>query len=169
MTLQEFVARLDAHPPAMLAYGIGLPLLAWGIGRFRGAQPLQDSPWRWLYSAIVFGACVPGLLAAAMLADHLARGRLLDISIYSELLPVLTMLAVLFQIRRLPNPDAIPGFRRLTGLIWLLLLTGLALFLLMRTRIWVFFGGSLGALLLLMAGLFLALQWAFDRMSGRER
>jgi len=82
---------------------------------------------------------------------------------------LLSMLVSFGLIRRQANPEEIPGFRRVTGFVWLLALTALALFLLMRTRVWVFFGGGIGTLLVLMAGLFLLLKWAFDRAFGSGR
>ena len=63
----------------------------------------------------------------------------MQVGLYTQLLPLLSMLVVLALFRQLHSPEAIPGFRRLTGFIWLLLLTALALFLLMRTRIWIVF------------------------------
>jgi len=169
MSLQDLFAQLDRHPVPVLAYFIGLPLLAWAAGRWHGAGPLYDSPLRWLYSAILYGVCLPGIVAAVAVADNLAQGRLLQVGVFSQLLPLLSMLVAFGLIRRQANPEEIPGFRRVTGFVLLLGLLALALFLLLRTRIWVIFGGGMGSLLVMMAALFLLLKWAFDRAFGAGR
>lgn len=169
MNLQELFTEIDRHPMPVLAYFIGLPLLAWVAGRWQGSGPLYKSPLRWLYSVILYGVCVPGMAAAVVVADNLARGRLLQVGVFSQLLPLLSMLVSFGLIRQQANPADIPGFRRVTGFVVLLALTALALFLLMRTRIWVLFGGGIGSLLVLMAGLFLLLKWAYERAFGTGR
>ncbi len=169
MNLQELFALIDQHPLPVSAYFIGLPLLAWAAGRWHGRGPLYDSPLRWLYSVVLYGVCVPGIAVAVVFADNLARGRLMQAGVFSQILPLLSMLVSFGLIRRQANPEEIPGFRRVTGFVWLLALTALALFLLMRTRVWVFFGGGIGTLLVLMTGLFLLLKWAFDRAFGSGR
>ncbi|CAG0968228.1 hypothetical protein GPROT1_01344 [Gammaproteobacteria bacterium] len=169
MNLQELFTQIDKHPLPVLAYFIGLPLLAWAAGHWYGGGPLYKSPLRWLYSAILYGVCVPGMVAAVVVADNLAQGRLLQVGVFSQLLPMLSMLVSFGLIRQQANPADIPGFRRVTGFVVLLTLTALALFLLMRTRIWVLFGGGIGTLLVLMAGLFLSLKWAYDRAFGAGR
>ena len=169
MSLQELFAQIDRHPLPALAYFIGLPLVAWLAGRWHGGGPLYDSPLRWLYSAILYGVCVPGVAVAVVFADNLAQGRLMQVGVFSQVLPLVSMLVSFGLIRQQANPEDIPGFRRVTGFIVLLVLTALALFLLMRTRIWVIFGGGIGSLLVLMAGLFLLLKWAFDRAFGAGR
>lgn len=169
MTLQQLFAAIDQHPLPVLAYFTGLPLLAWVTGRLRGTSPLNQSPLRWLYSAILYAVCVPGIAAAVVFADNLARGQLLQAGVLSQILPLLAMLATLALVWRQADAQQIPGFRRIIGFMSLLALTALGLFLLMRTRIWVFFGGGIGSLLLLMAALFAALKWAFDRAFGSGR
>lgn len=169
MNLQELFAHIDRHPLPVLAYFIGLPSLAWAVGRWHGAGPLYDSPLRWLYSAVLYGVCVPGILAVVVFADNVAQGRLLQVGLLSQILPSLSMLVCFGLIRQQTDPEQIPGFQRFTGFISLLLLTALALFLLMRTRIWVFFGGSVETLLALVVVLFLLLKWAFGRAFGPRR
>lgn len=169
MTLLELFDLIDRHPLPVLAYFAGLPLMAWAFSHYRSAVPLRESPLRWLYSAILYGVCMPGIIAAVALADNLAHGGVMQVGLYTQLLPLLSMLAVFALFRQLPGLEAIPGFRRLTGFIWLLILTAIALWLLMRTRIWIIFGGGIGTLLILMALLFLALKWAFDRVFGEGR
>lgn len=169
MTLQELLAALDANPLPVLAYFIALPALAWLAGRFHTRGAVYDSPLRWLYSAVLYGVCLPGLIAAVAFADTLAHGRVVQAGVLSQLLPLLSMAVTFGLIRRQAEPEQIPGFRRMTGFMLLLVFTALGVFLLMRTRIWIFFGGGMGTLLIAMAVLFFLLKWAFDRAFGAGR
>lgn len=169
MNLQELFTLLDRNPLPVLAYFVGMPLLAWACGRSQQGGRVYDSPLRWVYAAVLYGVCVPGILAAVVFADNISKGRLLQAGVFSQILPVLSMLVSFGLIRRQANPEDIPGFRQVTGFVLLLALTAVALFLLMRTRIWVVFGGGIGSLLILMAVLFLLMKWAFDRAFGPRR
>lgn len=169
MSLQELLGWIDAHPGPVLAYFIGLPLLAWLGGRLHPHGQVYDSPVRWLYTLVLYGTCVPGVIAAVALADTLAHGNLMQAGVLSVFLPLISMLASFGIVRRQADPDHIPGFRRMTAFMLLLVLTAVGVFLLMRTRIWIFFGGGIGTLLLAMAVLFMLLKWAFDRAFGTGR
>ncbi|MGZ8217496.1 hypothetical protein [Methylomagnum sp.] len=170
MTLQELLAGLDAHPLPVLTYFTALPGLVWLGGRLHGqGAPVYDSPVRWLYSVVLYGVCLPGIIAAVAFADTLAHGRLMQAGVLSQLLPLISMLVTLGLIRHQANPEHIPGFRRMTGFMLLLVFTSLGIFLLMRTRVWIFFGGGIGTLFIAMGVLFLLLKWAFDRAFGAGR
>jgi hypothetical protein len=169
MTLQELLAALDANPVPVLVYFVVMPGLAWLTGRFHSRGPVYDSPLRWLYSIVLYGACLPGLVAAVAFADTLVHGRLMQAGIFSQILPLISMFITLGLIRHQADPEHIPGFRRMTGFMLLLALTAISVFLLMQTRIWIFFGGGLGTLAVSMGVLFLLLKWAFDRAFGTGR
>lgn len=169
MTLQELLFSLDENPLPVLAYFTALPALAWLAGRFHPPGAVYDSPVRWLYSGILYGVCLPGIIAAVAFADTLAHGRVIQAGVLSQLLPLMAMFATLGLIRRQADPEQIPGFRRLTGFMLLLVFTSIGVFLLMQTRIWIFFGGGMGTLLICLAVLFLLLRWAFERAFGTGR
>lgn len=169
MTLQDLLFEIDTHPWPVLAYFIGLPLLAWLGGRLHSPGWAYASPVRWLYTLVLYGTSVPGIIAAVALADTVAHGSLMQAGVFSVLLPLISMLATFGIVRRQADPDHVPGFRRMTAFMLLLVLTAAGVFLLMRTRIWIFFGGGIGTLLAAMAVLFLLLKWTFDRAFGAGR
>lgn len=169
MTLQDLLAGIDRHPLPTLAYFLSLPLLAWLAGRFHARGTVHASPLRHAYSALLFLACIPGILAAVALADTLAHGRLMQAGVLSELLPIAAMLATIGVVRHQADPRHIPGFQRITGFMLLLVFTALGVFLLMKTRIWLFFGGGIGTLLIAVAVLFFLLKWSFERAFGAGR
>jgi hypothetical protein len=166
MTLQELFARAEAQPWVALAY-FGLPpALAWLAGRMHPRGRVADSPLRYVYMVLLYMVCLPGILAAVALADRLAQGQLMQAGLLSEVLPVLSMLVTLGLVRGQAPPEQIPGFRRIAGFVWLLALSGTAVYLLTKTHIWIVFGGGFGTLLVALGVLFLLLRWAFERTFG---
>lgn len=169
MTLQELLARVETHPFWALAYFALPPALAWLAGRAHPKGWVYGSPVRYLYTAAIYLACLPGMVAAIALGDTLAHGRLLQAGVLSELAPLLAMLVTLGLVRHQAQPEHIPGFRRITGFMLLLALAAVGVFLLMKTRIWIVFGGGIGTLLVALAALFFLLKWAFERAFGPGR
>lgn len=169
MTLQELLATLDDHPIPVLAYFVALPALAWLGGRFHTRGFVYDSPVRWLYSLLLYGVCLPGIIAAVAFADTLVHGRVIQAGVLSQITPLISMFVTLGLLRQQANPEHIPGFSRLTGFMLLLVFTSIGVFLFMQTRIWIFFGGGMGTLVVSMAVLFFLLKWAFDRAFGSGR
>jgi hypothetical protein len=169
MTLQELLARIEGNPVPVLAYFTASPVVAWLAGHLHPKGSVYDSPVRYVYTIVIYMVCLPGLLAAVALGDSLARGQLMDVGVLSQILPLLAMLITFGIVRHQANPEHIPGFSRITGFMLLLVLTAAGIFLLMKTHIWIFFGGGMGTLLVSMAVLFLLLKWAFDRTFGAGR
>lgn len=167
MTLQDLLRLIDGHPVPVTLYFVALPLLAWLAGRLHPQGSLSDSPIRWLYSAVLIGVGVPGLIAAVAFLDQLFTGRLLQAGVFSEILPIVSLILTLSLVVHSADPSHIPGFRRMRAFLLLLAVTAVGGYLLMQTRIWIFLGGGLWHLLIAMGVLFLVAKWAFDRAFGR--
>lgn len=139
MTLGDFLNVCSANESIVLFYFLALPLtalLAWVFGKGQG----HESPWKYLYSALVYLACIPGIFAITLSVFLLLferNGSILDANMHTQILPVISMFATLWLIRRNVDFDFIPGFGKITTLV--LLLTALiALFwILERTHIFV--------------------------------
>ena len=122
MTLGEFFELLSANPSVILFYFIALPLtagLAWLYGKGEGAQ----SPWKYLYSFLVYFAVIPGLFAIT-LSVYLflfERMPILETNMYTQVLPIISMVATLVLIRKNTCYEDIPGFGRISALIFLVL------------------------------------------------
>ena len=65
MTLRELFDYLSANPLAVVAYFFLLLITAILAG-FMGKGEGHLSPWKYLYSAIIYLVCVPGIFAAAL-------------------------------------------------------------------------------------------------------
>lgn len=166
MTLQELAGLAASHPVAMSLYFLAPPALIWLVTRLRDGSSPGGTLWRWLYSAALYAVSIPGLLAILMGADQLMRGGLMQMDLLLHVLPLLSLVITLLLFWNLPDPESIPGFRRVSGFLGLFLITAVAGFLLMRTRIWILFGGGMGSLLILIGVLLLLFRWAGDRAFG---
>ena len=171
MSVLELFAYFENHPVYLLVYTGALPLLSLiirlGHGQFRAALP----PWKYFYSGIVYLSCIPGIfvLFAVGYLSGFRRENLLALDIVVYVLPVLSMIATLFIVRKSIHFDDIPGFHRITGLIAVTAATFAILFVLDRLRILLFFRASVLWFLLLGFGIFVALRIGGRLIFARKR
>lgn len=161
MTTREFIQAVDRHPLILLAAFALPPLLAWACGRLHGKDGGSTTPWKYIYSVLVYAACVPGLFAAVLTAYALffTRENLLDANLLVYFLPIASMVVTLVRIRKNVSFDEVPGFDRLSGLMVMIGLSFAVALAIDKTRIWVWFAGSIGTLFLLALGVFALLKW----------
>lgn len=97
-----------------------------------------------------------------------AHANLLDLNFVVFLLPILTMIATLIIVGRRSDFDALPGFGRLSGLMTLLGLTFVVILFVSKTKVFLFFGGSIWTLIAFGAFIFALLKWG-TAMAFRPR
>ena len=129
------------------------------------------SPWKYVYSVIIYLACIPGIfsLFLTLYSVLLLRASLLAVNVLSYFLPFLSMFLTLFIVRRSVTFDDIPGFRRLYGLFLLIGLTFLVLFTLDRLRILLIFRSSIFLFFGLGIAIFFLLKYSARLLFGRFR
>ena len=137
------------------------PVLAWLAGRLHGKEQGKRPPWKYLYSVLVYLVCVPGMFSGVITAYTLfiSGENLLDANLLVYFLPIVSMVATLVLIRKKVSFDDVPGFDRLSGLMAMVGCSFAFALAIQKTRIFVFFGGSIEALFILAAGLFAVLKW----------
>lgn len=170
MTVNDLVAALAAKPWLIASVFFGIPLFASLYGKAHGAGRGRETPHRYIYALLVYVSCVPGMFVSVLLAYMLffLRANLMEVNVLVYFLPLLSMIVTVAIIRRSVELADIPGFDRLAGLMVLLAVTFGVTLAIMKTRIWVMFGGSLWALLLLALVVFGLLQWASRKVMGGE-
>jgi hypothetical protein len=168
MTLRELFDYLDANPLSVVAYFALLlftALLAGLLGRGEG----HLSPWKYLYSALVYLVCVPGIFAAS-LAVYLFLfengGSIFNVNLLTQVLPVAAMLVTLGVIRRNVSFGEIPGFGRLTDLIMTIFSVFVLMYFLNRLHLvaWVYV--PVQWLLLIVIGLLLIVRFGLKRLTS---
>lgn len=121
MTLGEFFTHCSQNPNTLLTFFSVLPLTAlvvWFIAKNEG----DISPWKYLYSGLVYLSCIPGIFSV-VLSIYLfffERGSIMQANIYTQILPILSMILTLWLIRRNVDFDRIPGFDKIGNLIFFL-------------------------------------------------
>lgn len=175
MTPRDLIDWTSTQPLWVAGYLAALPVLALLLGLLHARGAGNDSPWKYLYSTLVYLACIPGMLAAVLVLYLLlfVHGNLLDVNLLATFAPLASMGLALALAGRNVEFRPLPGFGRLSGLMTMLGMTFAALFLLSRTRLFVFFGGSAVMLLALGALVFALIKWgaymAFRRGDQPER
>lgn len=161
MTTRDLIHQADQHTIALAAALSAPPLVAWVIGQLHGRGRGGAGPWKHFYAVLVYLACVPGMFAGVLTAYTLffSRENLLDANPFVYFLPILSMIVTLMLIRKSVSFDEVPGFDRLSGLMVMVGCSFAIALAIQKTKIWIFFGGSIERLFVLAAGIFGLLKW----------
>jgi len=168
MTLRELFDYLSDNPLVVAAY-FSLLLITAMLAGVMGRGEGHLSPWKYLYSAIVYLVCVAGIFAAA-LAVYLflfeQGGSIFNINLLTQVLPVAAMIVTLNVIRRNVEFGYIPGFGKLTDLIMTIFTMFLLMYLLNRLHLvaWVYV--PLQWLLLIVLGMLLVVRFGLKRLTS---
>ncbi len=171
MTLGELFALIGDNPAYVLFFFCIIPfaaLLAGLLGKGEG----HLTPWKYLYSALVYLTCVPGIFSITLNVYLFAfeRRSIFATDIYTQILPILSMILTLWLIRRNVAFDYIPGFEKISALITVIAATLILMWIFERTHIIVFSYMPISVALLIFVGLLLLIRYGWKVMfrTGRE-
>ena len=161
MTTRDLIQWAGQHSVVLLLAFVAPPVLAWLAGKLHDKDQGKLAPWKYLYAVLVYLVCVPGMFAGVITAYTLffSGENLLDANLLVYVLPIASMVATLVLIRKNVSFDDVPGFDRLSGLMVMVGCSFVIALAIQKTRIFVFFGGSIEKLFLLAAGVFALLKW----------
>lgn len=168
MTLRELFDYLSENPLVVAAY-FSLLLITAILAGIMGRGEGHLSPWKYLYAAIVYLVCVPGIFAAA-LAVYLflfePGGSIFNVNLLTQALPVAAMLVTLNVIRRNVEFGYIPGFGKLTDLMMTIFTMFLLMYLLNRLHLvaWVYI--PVQWLILIVVGMLLVVRFGLKRLTS---
>ena len=166
MTLREFFELLAANPVYLLAFFIIIPLIAlWAgwISKDEGHEP----PWNYLYAILIYLICIPGVFAITLnvYLFLFERKPVMETDIYTQILPIISMVATLLIIRRCVELRRIPGFGRLSGLVIMLTALFSIMWLLEKTRIYVISFMPFSTFLIFLGIILIALIFGWNRFA----
>ena len=167
MTISNFIEWVNANPNPVFVYMIIVPAAA-----FIAAMLLEDaaksSSGKYVFSALMYATCVPGVLAIVLTGYTLVlqRADILKVSVLVYFLPIISMALTIAVINRVVRMVEIPGFKRLSGFMMMIAVTFVFVFILQRMFIGVIFFGTLQSLLLLFVFLFGIIKIGWDRLSA---
>ena len=165
MTLQEFFKLLGENPSYVLMYFGVIPFTALLAG-FMGQGEGHISPWKYLYSVLIYLVCVPGIFAFTLnvYLFLFERRSVLESDIFTQILPIISMVATLLIIRKNVSYKDIPGFDKLSGLVMMILATFAFMWLLDKTHIYVISYLPFWQAILIFVALFLVIRFGWSRL-----
>jgi len=164
MTLAEFFEMVGRNPSIVLFYFLALPLTAFLAGVLgRGEGHL--SPWKYLYSTIIYLVSVPGIFAVTLnVYLHLFERRsIMDANLYTQVLPILLMLFTFWIVSKNVKIDQIPGFHKLSGLVMIIVAVLMIMWILEKTHIIAITFLPFQYVILIFLALFLAIRFGVKR------
>ena len=167
MTLGEFFQMLEHNPAVLIFYFIAVPLSTF-LACILSGDDKYRSPWIYLFSALIYLACVPGIFTVVLDLYLLIfeRQSIMSINLYTQILPILSMLATIWILRREVDFDAIPGFSKLRGLMLMLFALFSVLWILEKMHFIVFSYVQFHWVLLLLVGLLVLVRYGWRKVFG---
>jgi hypothetical protein len=165
MTLGEFFQHCTENPTNLkLFFGL-LPVTA-GLALIFGKNEGHLSPWKYLYSILVYASCIPGIFSITLSAYKFLfeRGSIMDANIWTQVLPIIIMILTLWLIRRNVSLDDVPGFDKIGSLIFFLSVLIIFLWILEKTNIYVISFLPFWQFILIFIGFVIVLRFGIKRM-----
>lgn len=165
MTLRDFFEYLGSNPLVVLFYFLAIPFTAFLVG-FVGKGQGHLSPWKQLYSMLIYLVCVPGVLATALSVYFFLfeRGSIMNANVLVQILPVISMIFTLSIIRSNVDFEYIPGFDKISSLITMICAVFILMYLLDRTHLIAWVNIPVQYFLLILVGLLFAFRWGMKRL-----
>lgn len=169
MTLQQLFNMIGENPSLIIIFFLGLPVLSF-VMTWITNEDSYKSPWKFIYSGLVYAACIPGIFATMLVAYSMffENKSLLQVNLFVYFLPIVSMFAVLLILSRKLHLESIPGFDKISGLIFMIVAASMVIFLLSRMRIWTVFIGSIWHLFGLFVVLLIVFRVGFKRLLAKS-
>lgn len=164
MTLGEFFTTVSEQPVYIIFFFVMVPLTALLTGWLAKGEG-EDSPWKYLYSAFLYLACVPGIFAISLQVYLFLfeRRSVFDMNVLMEILPMISMFATILIVRKNVNIDRIPGFDKLSGLVMMIVAALSIMWFVDRTRIYMISFLPIQTVLFIFIGLLLMIRIGWSR------
>lgn len=137
MTLGEFFEMCGEHPGLLLGFFMLVPLVALLAMFFSGGQG-HLSPWKYLYSVLIYLVAIPGIFAVTLSVYMFLfeRRSIMDTNIYTQVLPIFSMIITIALIKKQVDLDMVPGFGKISGLITILTVLIILMWIIDKTHIY---------------------------------
>ena len=171
MSIEELINKFsDINPVVILALFLTPPVLAAAMGALKRDDPYNRTPWRYVYSLLVYWVSLPGILACLLTGYALffLRQNLLQVNVVIYFVPIVAMVVTLALVRRQVVWDDLPGVDRLFAFITLVTMAFLIILALVKLRIWVIFGGSIFTLFIMAILCYAVLKFCLNVLTGKK-
>jgi hypothetical protein len=165
VTLGQFFETVSKEPSIVLFYFFALPFTAFLASIF-GRNEGHISPWKFLYTILVYLACIPGIFAVTFNAYTFLfeRQPIMQMNLMTQLLPILCMLITLWLIKKNVSLNDVPGFDKIGSLVFILTVLMIMMWILEKTHIFVFTFMPFYQFVLFFVGFLILIRWLWSRM-----
>lgn len=170
MTLRDFFNLLGNNPAYILFYFAIIPVAAL-LANLLGKGEGNLSPWKYLYSILIYAVCVPGIFAVTLSVYYFLfeKRSILDTDVYIQILPIISMVLTLLIIRRNADFDYIPGFDKLSGLMTMIAATLGIMWFIDRTHIYAITYLRFEVVLLIFGILLLLIRFGWSTIFAKKQ
>lgn len=168
MTLGDFLNMLSGEPITTTMYFAALPLSA-ALALLLNNGKGHLSPWKYFYTIIVFGACIPGIFSVTLSIYQFLFGHrdILQANLYTQIMPVVSMFLTLFLVNRSVDFRQVPGFDKLSSLIIVLISIFTLMWIVDRTHIYSIVRMPFSAVVFIVGGSILVLLFMMKRFFNK--
>ena len=161
MTLNDIIGITGNNPLILLLIFTILPGIAFILPMIHRRTIMAMSPWRYVYTVLIYLVAFPGILSFVFVGYTLffTKSNLMNVNVLVYFLPIVSMVVTLIVMKKHVSFDDIPGFDRIYGLMTMIAMTFVFILIIEKTRIWLFFGGSIFFLIAIVVFLFSLLKW----------
>ena len=137
MTLGEFFEWSGSNPALLLGFFFLIPFLAL-LAIFFSKGEGHLSPWKYLYAVLIYLVAIPGIFAVTLSIYFFLfeRRSIMDTNLFTQVLPIVSMLATFILIRKQVDLDLVPGFGKLSGLITIISVLMVLMWIIDKTHIY---------------------------------
>ena len=165
MTLGQFFNALSDNPSVVCFLFVAVPLTAFLASIF-GKDEGAVSPWKELYTILVYLTCIPGIFAITLniYLFLFERQSIMDTNIYTQIMPILSMVLTLWLVRKNVKFEEIPGFDKIGGLITIIAALIIFMWILEKTHIYAITIVPFTYFILFFVALLIAIRFGWKKM-----
>jgi hypothetical protein len=167
MTLGDCLESFANNPSLILGYSISILVIIGVLHFIVGKEDALISPWRYIYSTLVYAVTIPGL-AAVFFNIYLflfERQPIMETNLLVQILPIILMVVALVAIKQTVSLIKLPGFNTIPTLMMTITIVLILMWVLDRTRVLfgVFSFLPIQYVLLIFVGLFIGMKFLMGR------
>jgi hypothetical protein len=168
MTLQELFDLIGQNPNYVIFYFSLLPFAAL-LGTFLDGDRGHTSPWKYIYSVLIYLVSIPGLFALTLNIYFFLfeqQHSVMEMDLVLQVLPIVSMVLTLLVIRNNMDMRHIPGFNKLSGLLMLITAVLGIMWIIDRTHLIAFIRLRFEVVIIIFIALLLMMRFGFKRVFG---
>ena len=156
-----------ANATLVLSIFVIMPIAALLLGLIAPKEG-HLSPWKYIYSAIIYIVSIPGIFAVTLniYLFLFETQSILDTNLYTQIVPIISMAITLIIVSNNVELGWIPGFNKLPGLMMMIAAAFAIMWFVDRSRIWMVSFLRFEYVLLIFVLLLIVIRFGWNRVMG---